>query len=268
MMHIERVKKYFRLNGRRILVLDDVTLTVGEGETVALLGPSGCGKSTLLSLLAGYFPPDEGIIELRGRLVPHGQTTQIKNKNSLKTQDSKLKTGLRSRPLGYMPQRDMLLPWRSVVENACLPVAVRQPAALPAARAEVRILLPLFGLEGFGDSLPGQLSGGMRQRAALLRTYMAGGDLWLLDEPFGSLDALTKEALQEWFMELRQEIKTSVLFVTHDIAEAVKLAGRIYALSPRPGRVTGEWQVERGLSPQEREQLKQEIQASFFKCKI
>ncbi|MCL2496201.1 MAG: ATP-binding cassette domain-containing protein [Clostridiales bacterium] len=231
-IRVEKVNKHFLLNGRRILVLDNVTLTVGAGEFVALLGPSGCGKSTLLSLLAGYFPPDDGLIELTGRL-------------------------------GYMPQRDMLLPWLNVVENACLPVAVRQAAALPAARDEVRNLLPLFGLEGFGGSLPGQLSGGMRQRAALLRTYMAGGDFWLLDEPFGNLDTLTKEALQEWFMELRKEIKTGVLFVTHDIAEAVKLAGRIYALSPRPGRVIGEWRVAAATSPGEREQLKQEILASL-----
>jgi ABC-type nitrate/sulfonate/bicarbonate transport system ATPase subunit len=213
-------------------VLDDVTLTVREGEFVALLGPSGCGKSTLLSLLAGYFPPDEGLLEIKGRL-------------------------------GYMPQRDMLLPWLSVLENACLPVAVRQAEALPAARAEVRSLLPLFGLEGFGASLPGQLSGGMRQRAALLRTYMAGGDFWLLDEPFGNLDALTKEALQEWFMELRREIKSGVLFVTHDIAEAVKLSQRIYALTPRPGRVIGEWKVADSLTSAERAELKREILAAL-----
>jgi ABC-type nitrate/sulfonate/bicarbonate transport system ATPase subunit len=231
---IEHVQKHFLLNGRRIRVLDDISLQVGEGEFVALLGPSGCGKSTLLSLLAGYFPPDEGVIKSSGRL-------------------------------GYMPQRDMLLPWLSVVENACLPVAIRQAAALPAARGQVRELLPLFGLAGFGDSLPGQLSGGMRQRAALLRTYMAGGDFWLLDEPFGNLDALTKEALQEWFVELRREITTGVLFVTHDIAEAVKLSQRIYAFSPLPGRIIGEWRVESGLCPDGRAQLKQEILAALGK---
>ena len=231
-IRIEQVKKHFALNGRRILVLGDVSLTVGEGEFVALLGPSGCGKSTILSMLAGYFPPDAGVIESTGRL-------------------------------GYMPQRDMLLPWLTVIENACLPVAVRQASLLPAARKEVRDLLPLFGLESFGESLPGQLSGGMRQRAALLRTYMVGGDFWLLDEPFGNLDTLTKEALQEWFMELRREIKTGVLFVTHDIAEAVKLSQRIYALSPRPGHMIGEWTVAAGLSPYEREQLKQEILAAL-----
>jgi ABC-type nitrate/sulfonate/bicarbonate transport system ATPase subunit len=233
-IRIEQVKKYFMLNGRRILALDDVSLTVREGEFVALLGPSGCGKSTLLSLLAGYFPPDAGRITLTGRI-------------------------------GYMPQRDMLLPWLSVVENACLPVAVQRKAALLAARTEVRGLLPLFGLEGFGDILPGQLSGGMRQRTALLRTYMAGGDFWLLDEPFGNLDALTKESLQEWFTELRREIKTGVLFVTHDITEAIQLAERIYALSPRPGRIIGEWQVEEDFSADRRTRLRQEIlQALVF----
>ena len=224
----EHVKKHFALNGSRITVLEDITLTVGEGEFVSLLGPSGCGKSTLLSLLAGYFSPDEGVISCTGSL-------------------------------GYMPQRDMLLPWLSVVENACLPVAVRQSAALPAARDKVSALLPLFGLEGFGLSLPGQLSGGMRQRASLLRTYMTGGDFWLLDEPFGSLDALTRETLQEWFRELRREIKTGVLFVTHDIGEAIKLSQRIYSLSPRPGRISGEWTVAADLTLKEREQLKQEI---------
>ncbi|MCL1817030.1 MAG: ABC transporter ATP-binding protein [Clostridiales bacterium] len=236
-MHIERVRKYFSLNKKRILVLDDVSLTVGEGEFVALLGPSGCGKSTLLSLLAGYFPPDKGKIALTGSI-------------------------------GYMPQRDMLLPWLTIIENACLPKVVRQSKAgrvlpakeyMPTARAEVRRLLSLFGLEGFGDSLPGQLSGGMRQRAALLRTYMAGGDFWLLDEPFGNLDALTREDLQEWLIALRREIKTGVLFVTHDISEAIKLSERIYTLSPRPGRISGEWTVAANSSVAKREQLKQEI---------
>ncbi|MCL1816511.1 MAG: ATP-binding cassette domain-containing protein [Clostridiales bacterium] len=230
MINMEHVQKHFLLNGQRILVLEDITLQVKEGEFVALLGPSGCGKSTLLSLLAGYFPPDKGSIKLTGRL-------------------------------GYMPQRDMLLPWLTIVENACLPVAVNPKADLAAARDKVAGLLPLFGLTGFGGSLPGQLSGGMKQRAALLRTYMMGGDFWLLDEPFGSLDTLTKESLQEWFINLHREIKSGLLFVTHDITEAINLAKRIYALSPRPGRIIGEWQVEEEISLKGRIGLKKEILA-------
>ncbi|MCL1976357.1 MAG: ATP-binding cassette domain-containing protein [Firmicutes bacterium] len=227
-IRVERIKKNFSLNGQRILVLDDVSINIEEGEFVALLGPSGCGKSTLLSLLAGYFLPDEGEITINGSL-------------------------------SYMPQRDMLLPWLNVIENACLPAAIRHSMAETSARAEVKRLLPLFGLNNFGDSLPDQLSGGMRQRAALLRTYMAGGDFWLLDEPFGSLDALTREDLQEWFMDLQQEIKCGVLFVTHDINEALKLSSHIYALSPRPGRISGEWVAKAGFSLAKRELLKKEI---------
>ena len=232
MIICRRVNKEFRLNRRPIRVLDDVSLQVAAGESVALIGPSGCGKSTLLGLIAGFFPADGGEGKVEGRV-------------------------------SLMMQQDMLLPHRSVLDNACLPVEVRDKKRLPAARAEAASLLPLFGLDGFGESYPDQLSGGMRQRAALLRTVMDGGDFWLLDEPFGKLDALTKEELQEWLFGIKSRFKPGVLLVTHDINEALVLADRIYVMSERPGRIKAELMVERG----QREQQQAEIRRLLLRGK-
>ena len=214
MITCRKINKQFRLNSRPIPVLDSVSIEVAAGESVALIGPSGCGKSTLLGLIAGFYPADSGTLSVTGRV-------------------------------SLMMQQDMLLPHRSVLDNACLPVEVRDKKRLPAARAEARALLPLFGLEGFGDSYPSQLSGGMRQRAALLRTVMDGGDFWLLDEPFGKLDALTKEELQEWLFGIKSRFNPGVLLVTHDISEALSLADRISVMSERPGRIKAELEVAR-----------------------
>jgi len=140
---ITEVEKYFRLNGHKIKIIDHVSLTVEHGRCTSLLGPSGCGKSTLLGMIAGFYPPDGGTVSLDGRV-------------------------------SLCLQRDMLLPWRDILANVCLPVEIRDQAALRAAKEKARAYLPLFGLEGFARSYPAQLSGGMRQRAALLRTLMAG----------------------------------------------------------------------------------------------
>jgi NitT/TauT family transport system ATP-binding protein len=171
---------------------------------LALVGPSGCGKSTLLELLAGLQEPDEGTVA--------------------------------AEPAAYMPQRDLLLPWRSAIANAALAL---ECAGVPRrdARREARPLFDRFGLGGFEDSRPHQLSGGMRQRVALARTFLAGRQLLLLDEPFASLDAITRGSLQEWLAEaLRGEPRTVVL-VTHDVQEALYMADRVAIMSPRPGRV-------------------------------
>jgi ABC-type nitrate/sulfonate/bicarbonate transport system ATPase subunit len=211
---ISEVEKYFRLNGDKLKIIDRVSFTVEAGRCIALLGPSGCGKSTLLAMIAGFFPPDMGKIDIAGRI-------------------------------SVCLQRDMLLPWRDILANVCLPVEIRNKGALPAAQEKAISYLPLFGLEGFAHSYPAQLSGGMSQRAALLRTMMAGGDFWLLDEPFAKLDALTKEDLQLWLVGIIRQFNPGVLLITHDIDEALLLADKICLLTPRPASVITELTLPR-----------------------
>lgn len=228
---VAHVYKRFRLNGEPISVLEDISLRLAKGESAALLGPSGCGKSTLLSLIAGFFPPDAGSVAAEGRV-------------------------------SLAIQNDMLLPHRRVIDNVCLPAEVRDRAALPAARERARALLPRFGLEGFGESFPAQLSGGMRQRAALLRTVMDGGDFWLLDEPFARLDALTKEELQEWLFGLTNDYRPGLLLVTHDIEEALRLCDKIYLLTPRPGKIFAELPVEKAALAGQKQRIRRLLAGS------
>jgi len=212
-IRVSGVRKSFgRPCGRETLAIADVDLAVQEGGLVALVGPSGCGKSTLLELVAGLISPDTGTI------LVDGQPVDAPGR------------------IGYMPQRDLLLPWRTVIGNVLLGPDLRgEPRAESRPRAER--LLPVFGLEGFADAWPTALSGGMRQRAALLRTVLAGSDTLLLDEPFGALDALTRYGLQDWLLEVRRQFRWTVLFVTHDVSEAIYLADQVVALTPRPARV-------------------------------
>jgi ABC-type nitrate/sulfonate/bicarbonate transport system ATPase subunit len=191
----------------------DVHLSVGEGEFMALLGPSGCGKSTLLNAVAGLIEPDSGEIDIQG-----------------------MATSDRLGQLAYMPQRDALLPWRTVVENAILGLEVAGKNR-SEAREQALELLPRFGLEGFGDSYPAELSGGMRQRAAFLRTVLSEQPIMLLDEPFGALDALTRRAMQEWLLDLWNELNRTIVMVTHDVEEALLLADRVAVMTARPGRI-------------------------------
>jgi len=198
-----------------VQALADVSLELREGEFVAVVGPSGAGKSTLLAILAGLLEPSAGRVLVDGAEVDA--------------------VGLLGR-MGYMPQRDLLMEWRTTLRNATLGLelaGVDRAAARKAALAE----FPRFGLAGFEDRRPSALSGGMRQRAALLRTFLAGRDVLLLDEPFGALDAITREAMREWLLGVWQAERKSILFVTHDVPEAVFLADRVYVLSERPGRV-------------------------------
>ena len=195
------------------MALEQLSLSVAPGEFVALLGPSGSGKSTLFNIIAGLELPDYGQVRLDGVTLA-GQRGLV----------------------AYMPQRDALLPWRSVLENATLAAEV-QGGDLRALREQALALLPPFGLAGFGGSLPSQLSGGMRQRAALLRTVLWQRQVMLLDEPFGALDALTRAQLQQWLLQLWEQLDRSILLVTHDVEEAVLLADRVYVLTPRPGKV-------------------------------
>jgi len=194
-------------------VLRDLSLRVDRGERVALLGPSGCGKTTLLRILLGVESHDAGSV----------------------------RSGL-SRA-GYLPQDALLLPWKPLVDNVALPLQIAG-VSKERRRAAVRERLSRFGLAAFENAYPHQLSGGMRQRAALLRAILAGADALGLDEPFGSLDALTRHRLQRWLVELVTELDRTLLFVTHDLDEAVVLSRRVVVLSERPASVLGEQSVE------------------------
>ena len=213
-----------------LAVLADVSLTIARKDVVGLLGPSGCGKTTLLRIFLG-----------------------------LETYDS----GELSPPLhraGYLPQDALLLPWKTVLGNAELPLQLQ---GVPAAerRKRVREALPDFGLEEFAGLYPHEMSGGMRQRAALLRAVLTGSEVLVLDEPFGALDTLTRHRLQDWLADLTQRLDRTVLFVTHDLEEAVVLSHRVIALSARPAWVLGEEPVDLPLAAR-RERLGREFLAA------
>jgi ABC-type nitrate/sulfonate/bicarbonate transport system ATPase subunit len=218
-VEIRNVHKAYRVNGQVVEALAGVSLRVAAGTFVTVIGPSGCGKSTLFTVICGLQQPDLGQVWFDG--VPVAQ---------------------RAGTVGYMPQRDLLMPWRRVLDNVILGPEVRGED-LGAARREARELLPLFGLEGFADSYPSALSGGMRQRAALLRTLLCRKDVMLLDEPFGALDAITRNALQEWLLQVWQRFHYTILFITHDVEEAVFLSDYVHVLTPRPAQVRAEMAI-------------------------
>ena len=195
-----------------LTALADVDLALRAGELTAVVGPSGCGKSTLLELMAGLQEPDEGVVERRAACA-------------------------------YMPQRDLLLPWRDALGNAGLALECQGVGRAEARRRAVP-LFERFGLAEFEAVRPAGLSGGMRQRVAFLRTLLQGRPVLLLDEPFGALDAITRADLREWLAGALAEDPRTVLLVTHDVEEAVFLADRIVVLSPRPGRVVADFEVD------------------------
>lgn len=203
-----------------VAALAGVNLTVRSGEFVSLVGPSGCGKSTLLRVLAGLLLPTSGAACIRGE----------------STVDT---PGL----AGYLPQRDLLLPWRRAIDNAILGAQIAGEP-LRAARLRAEALFDRFGLTGFEQAWPAQLSGGMRQRLALLRTFLLDREVLLLDEPFGALDAITRRTMYEWLQEVWLADGRTVLFVTHDVEEALYLSDRVLVLSPRPARVLVELNVD------------------------
>ncbi len=217
------------LNGLRksfgdIDVLADINLSVSPGEFVSILGPSGAGKSTTLQMLIGASEPDAGTMLFDGApLVPK-----------------------RDR-FAFMPQRDALIPWRRIIDNTTLGLEVAG-LCRTAARARVAPLFAEFGLAGFENHYPAQLSGGMRQRAALLRTVVQRSPMLLLDEPFGALDALTRAQMQRWLANMWSRHRWTVLLITHDVREAVLLSDRIYVLSSRPAHVAHQFHVPRDHS--------------------
>lgn len=197
-------------------ILQDISITLNQGELVSLLGVSGGGKTTLFNIIAGLLPPDEGNVILNGKDITN-QPGQI----------------------SYMMQKDLLLPYRTIEDNAALPLLLKGVNKRDA-RTQVSPLFAQFGLEGTQKKYPAQLSGGMRQRAALLRTYLFSQDVALLDEPFSALDTLTKRSIHQWYLDVMEKIQLTTLFITHDIDEAILLSDRIYLLSGNPGRIAAE----------------------------
>ena len=217
---LKEVDKVFNQGGRSLQVLQSVNLVAREGEFVTLIGPSGCGKSTLFNIIAGLEEPTGGLIYLDGHQASY-----------------------RIGSVGYMFQRDLLLPWRSVLDNAILGLELGG-ADKKEARAHALLLLEEFGLKGFAASFPYQLSGGMRQRVAFLRTVLIRKDVLLLDEPFGALDALTRSTMQEWLLNIWDKFESTVLFITHDVEEAVFLSDRVYVMTARPGQIKLELSIQ------------------------
>jgi ABC-type nitrate/sulfonate/bicarbonate transport system ATPase subunit len=211
LLEVLGVRHGYVLGGLQLPVLEDLTLAVARGGFAAVVGPSGAGKSTLLSLIAGLEEPRVGQIMLDGSPNRLGR-------------------------VGFMPQRDLLHPWRDALDNATVAVEVRG-VPLGRAREQARALFADFGLAGFEHARPHELSGGMRQRVALARSVLAEGELILLDEPFGALDALTRARMQDWLLATWPRLGRTGLLVTHDVDEALLLADDVYVLSPRPGRL-------------------------------
>jgi ABC-type nitrate/sulfonate/bicarbonate transport system ATPase subunit len=206
---------------RRVTALDGITLSVRQGEVLAVVGPSGCGKSTLLELMAGLQEPDEGVVSVAGATS----------------------AAERRAACAYMPQRDLLLPWRDALSNAALALEC-EGVPRSQARRRAEPLFERFGLAEFEDARPAELSGGMRQRVAFLRTLLPGRQVLLLDEPFGALDSITRASMQRWLADALAHDPRTVLLVTHDVEEAVFLADRVAVLSPRPGHVVAEIEVD------------------------
>ncbi|MCM3135110.1 ABC transporter ATP-binding protein [Paenibacillus polysaccharolyticus] len=226
-LNIVDVHAYFKERRRKLPVLNGLSLTVEKGEFVAIVGPSGCGKSTLFHIIGGLLKPQDGQVLMNGKQV----------------------TGQRGH-ISYMPQQPSLFPWRTIEDNVLLAGEIASATAYTApvapraeALAEARRWLSSVGLAGFERAYPHQLSGGMQQRVAFLRALLSPQELMLLDEPFSALDALTRSDMQRWLLDIWEQNRRSVLFITHNIEEALLLADRVYVLSNRPAAVLHEVHV-------------------------
>lgn len=212
-LEVKNSSKIFRKDSKDFYALKDASLQVPEGRFVSIIGPSGCGKSTLFNIISGLIKPSTGEVLLDGK--------DIVGKNGY---------------VGYMLQKDLLLPWRSIMHNVILGLEIKGVSKKEAI-SQAAPLLEKYGLGGFENHFPDELSGGMRQRAALLRTLLYDQDIILLDEPFGALDAQTRLLMQEWLLQIWTDFKKTILFITHDIDEAIFLSDDIYIMSSRPGTI-------------------------------
>lgn len=218
-MTILRAENITKLYGSE-KILDNVNIELKDGEIISLLGVSGVGKTTLFNVLSGIIKPDNGNVMLRDEDIT-GKPGKVT----------------------YMLQKDLLLPHKRIIDNVSLPLLVKG-IRKKEARQKVLEYFKEFGLEGCEYKYPCQLSGGMRQRAAFFRTYMSSNGVVLLDEPFSALDAITKANIHKWFLEMMNKLKISIIFITHDIDEAIQLSDRIYVLSGKPGRIKEEIYIE------------------------
>ena len=198
------------------ITIEDISVKLNKGEIVSILGVSGVGKTTLFNVVSGLIKPDSGAVLLDGKDITNT-------------------TGNTS----YMLQKDLLLPYKTIIDNVSLPLVIRGEKKAKAREYAFKYF-DEFGLEGTENQYPNQLSGGMRQRAALLRTYLFSDQVALLDEPFSALDSITKSSMHRWFLKVMEQIKLSSFLITHDIDEAILLSDRIYIMSGKPGRITDE----------------------------
>lgn len=192
-------------------ILKDINIEVNKGELVSILGPSGSGKSTIFNILTNIIKSDNGLVKVDGKL-------------------------------SYMYQKDMMVPWKKVIDNIGIPLIFKGKSK-KESREDVKKHIEEFGLGGFEYKYPSQLSGGMKQRANFLKTYLTTNDIMLLDEPFGALDSMTRRKMQRWLLDLTKEMNSTILFITHDIEEAILLSNRIYIISEKPAVIKGEIKV-------------------------
>jgi NitT/TauT family transport system ATP-binding protein len=220
-IHLAGVRKVYRTRGKEFTAVSEATFDVAAGELVSLVGPSGCGKSTLLKVLAGLHPHDGGTVRIGSASNPFDP----------------------SRDIGMVFQQALLLKWRRIIDNVLLPAEI---LGLPRkeSRDRARDLLALVGLSGYEDKYPYELSGGMQQRAAIARSLVHDPKLILMDEPFGALDALTRERMNLELLRIWQESRKTILFVTHGIAEAVFLGTRVIVLTAGPARMADNFRIE------------------------
>lgn len=229
-LEIKNISYSYQTLEAETMALQDISFTVREGEFVSIVGPSGCGKSTLLNLICGLSKADTGEILLNGTKIDHTSTH-----------------------IGYMLQKDHLFEWRSVYSNVTLGLELRHSLHEPE-KEKVRNMLDTYGLSGFSSSRPSQLSGGMRQRAALIRTLAVEPDILLLDEPFSALDYQTRLEVCDDVRKILNDQKKTALLVTHDLSEAISMSDKIIILSKRPGHIKSilEIHFEEGLTPLKR----------------
>ncbi|MGO1042661.1 ABC transporter ATP-binding protein [Clostridioides difficile] len=205
---IENVSKTYK----DVDVLKDISIDVYEGEFVSILGPSGCGKSTIFNIITQLTDYNSGMVNINGNY-------------------------------SYMYQKDLLLPYKTIIDNVSLPLVLKKEKKRKA-RSMVKHYFEVFGLEGYEYKYPAELSGGMRQRANFLRTFINSNDIMLLDEPFGALDSLTKTSMQKWLLEVKKKVNSTILLITHDIDEAIMLSNRIYVISKKPSVVKKEFIID------------------------